>query len=387
MQGSKSGMKPKIRALAPRDMDSFVELCAHRPGLSRRDAERRGEVVAWIAFHNPDADGDPGYFVVADGDRILGHLGRMPTRFYVEGRPHLASYVHDLFVHPELQRGGRGLFLAMQLYRAAEQASKSFCVLVWTNEINIRIQQARKYEQLWTRRYAKLLRADGLIGKAADRAAARVAAQVAHPAAGQVGHRAAGAVTAIARPLAAGALRVSDRLLSVGARAQGRIERIARFDDRFDRAAARLGPRLGIAPIKTQDYLRWKYAARPALDTATYGVLNRSGELDGYAVVCVPSGQYHDSYLLELVADPDDERTIAALCYRAIVHCRDEGAYALSCMATDPRFARVLRHFLFLPREPRYPLFRANADRYPNPAALARADAWHLSYGDSEGPV
>src|SRR5690606_18128150 len=173
-----AAMRPEIRPIRPADMDSFVDLCSEREGLDRAAAERRGEVVEWLAFRNPEDDGNPTYFVVDAGGRIMGHLGRMPTRFGVEGRPHRASYIHDLFVHPELHKGGRGFFLATKMYRAAEKASPSFSVLVWTNEINLRIQKARQYEALWVPHHVKLLRADGQIDRLVDRLAHRIAGRI-----------------------------------------------------------------------------------------------------------------------------------------------------------------------------------------------------------------
>ena len=56
-------------------------------------------------------------------------------------------------------------------------------------------------------------------------------------------------------------------------------------------------------------------------------------------------------------------------------------------MASDPRYARVLRQLLFMPRDPAYPLFRHGSDRYEHPEVLGRAENWHFSIGDSEGPV
>jgi GNAT superfamily N-acetyltransferase len=370
-------MKPEIRPLRPADMDSFVELCATRDGLDRAAAEKRAQVVEWVAFHNPEADGNPTYFVVDLGGRVMGHLGRMPTRFGVEGRPHRASYIHDLFVHPELQKGGRGFFLAMQMYRAAEQASPSFSVLVWTNEVNLGLQRARKYDELWVERYVKLLRADGPI----DRVTGRI-----------TGRFGLGLVTRAGKPVASGFLGLADRVLGT-ALGRRRMQRVDHFDERFDVLAERLLPRLGIAPIKTRDYLTWKYYDRPQIQSAAYVALNSAragagaGELLGFTIVTAPGPKFRDSYVLELVADPEDKRTIVALAVQAAEHCRSMGAYSLECVAADPRFARVLRQLLFVPREPRYPLFRAGSDRYQHPDVLGRLENWHFSIGDSEGPV
>ena len=362
-------MKPEIRPLRPADMDSFVELCANRDTLGRAGAEKRAQVVEWVAFHNPEADGNPTYFVVDLGGRVMGHLGRMPTRFGLEGRPHRASYIHDLFVHPELQKGGRGFFLAMQMYRAAEKASPSFSVLVWTNEVNLGLQRARKYDELWVERYVKLLRADGHIDRLT----------------GKTG-KAGGLVARATKPVAAGLLSVADRAMDT-ALGRRRLQRVDHFDERFDALAERLLPRLGIAPIKTRAYLAWKYYDRPHIQSAAYVALDRAGELLGFTIVTAPGARFRDSYVLELVADPGDTRTIVALALQAAEHGRSTGAYSLECVASDPRFARVLRQLLFVPRQPPYPLFRHGSDRYEHPDVLGRVENWHFSIGDSEGPV
>jgi GNAT superfamily N-acetyltransferase len=377
-------MKPEIRPLRPADMDSFAELCAHRPGLDRAMAEQRAEVVEWLAFHNPEADGNPTYFVVDLGGQVMGHLGRMPTRFGIEGRPHRASYIHDLFVHPELQKGGRGFFLAMQMYRAAEQASPSFSVLAWTNEINLGLQRARKYDELWAERYVKLLRADVQI----DRIAGRISGKrVESDGAGAARGFDLGVLTHASKPVASGLLNIADRVLSTALGGRHRTHRIDHFDERFDALAERLLPRLGIAPVKTRAYLAWKYFDRPHIESAAYVALDSAGELLGFTVVSATGTKFHDAYMLELVADPEDTRTIVALALQAADHGRSAGAFLIECVAADPRFARVLRQVLFLPREPRQPLFRACSERYERPEVLGRLESWHFSVGDSEGPV
>ena len=95
-------------------MPSVVKLCESRPRLGRLGAERRASIVEWVAFHNPVSDGNPTYFVGVQGDRVLAHLGRMPTLFNVHGRLETASYLHDLYVHPDLRnQQAQGFFLTM----------------------------------------------------------------------------------------------------------------------------------------------------------------------------------------------------------------------------------------------------------------------------------
>lgn len=349
-------MAAAIRELRAGDLDAFAELCAARDGLDRAAAERRAEIVEWMAFANPARDDRPTYLVAADGPRLLGHLGRMPALFQIGRARRLGSFIHDLFVHPELRARGRGFFTAMQLYRAAEFACPSFAVLVWSNEINIGLQRARGYEPLWVGGRAKALALDARIdriGFAPLAAAGKLAARV--------------------------ALRAADRAIAMAGRTRRNVEAFELFDGRFDRLADRLVGRIGASPVKSRRYLTWKYGGWPHLRWAGFAA-HAGGELLGFAVVV--AGSSGTATIAELVADPDDAATIAALVQGAIERCRAAGIARIDAIATDPRFARVLARHLFLERSPRLPLFLANA-----PALLRRPDRWHLSYGDSEGAL
>ena len=357
-------MAIEIRELRPADIDAFADLCADREGLDRAAAERRAEQVSWIAFENPEPDGRPTYLVAADGDRLLAHLGRMPALLQIAGERRPGSYIHDLFVHPEVRERGRGFFTAMKLYRAAEAACPTFAALVWTNEINIALQKARKYEQLWVDGRAKLLALDVHIDRAVG-----------------IEPRAA-----TGKAAARAALAVADRMIAATSRRRA-IEAFDAFDERFDRLADRLGGRLGISPVKSRRYLEWKYAGWPHQRWAGHAAIDRDGELLGFVVVVAGGGVPPVASIAELVSDPDDAATAGALLRRAIERCRAAGVARINAMATDPRFARILERHLFLKRAPRQPLFLAGLERAGDPAMLRRPARWHLSYGDSEGAL
>ena len=358
-------------------MDSYVELCADREGLDRRAAEKRAELVEWIAFHNPEPDDNPTYFVVTLGDRVMGHLGRMPTRFSVDGRLHQASYFHDLFIHPELVQSGKGFFLSMKLYREAEKASPSFAAMIWTNDINIRLQRSRKYHEMWFDSYVKLLRVDGHIDRQARE---RLDARLDIPTLKMAGKAAA-----------ATALRFADGILGTALTRQlgpgGQVVQVDGPDERFDRFAEAMSNRMGIAPVKTCAYLVWKYFDRPQIDVACFTALDDRGEIRGFTVVQIPDQVEEQALIIELCADPEDSITVSRLIYRAVEHCRTAGFHSVGCVATDPRVQRHLQRFLFIPRPPKRPLFLGRHDTFDRPAILTATANWHVSYGDSEGPV
>lgn len=356
--------KVSIRPMTFEDREAFVDLTAHRPGFNRAAAEKRTQVIWHIAFENPTSDGGPTYFVATDGSRLLCHMGRIPTWFFLEGERHLASFAHDLFAHPDLQASGAGFFTTMKLYKSVENACQSFCGLLWTNEINVKLQQARKYDQLWVRRWVRPLDASRMID---DRL---------------------GALPNVARS----ALKLAGRsAIGVGDLALRRswrrapVERIDRADERFDRLAESVGPRLGIAPVKDRAYVHWKYFTWPNLPTTVYGVPTPGGDLRGFVVLREPQLPSDQGRVLDLVAAPDDEEAFNGLVAAAIEHFRKLRVHSVDCMGTSPPVARALGRFFFVQRLPDMPLFYLNGHKAPNPAHLAHVENWCHAFGDSEG--
>jgi len=355
-------MKTTIRELRPSDMQSFADLTDTRDNLSTREAQERAELVEWVAFKNPTDDGNPHYFVGVQGDRVVAHLGRMPTIFQINNTLEMASYFHDLYVHPELRsQGAQGFFLSMKMYRKAEAASKSFSAMIWTNQINIALQKARKYTQLWTDQRVMIL---GLKTKIES----HISGPVQRPA------------LRAARTLIRAAVRANSLRLP----AQGTVEQIERFDARFDDFLDRASAHIGICPQKTSDYLNWKYADRPQIDSVSYQLLDESGRLAGYCIIVEPDKTGTGS-IAELTVVDNDKAGMHALLEQAISHLGESGADRVEAVATGPLYGSALHERLFR-RVKRVPLFLAHVDRSPNRALLLSPSNWHMGLGDSEGP-
>ena len=354
-------MKTIIRALTPADVDKYADLCAARDGLDRKAAEDRAELVAFLAFQNPTSDGRPTYFVAETGDRLTGHLGRMPTWFFADGRRHLATFAHDLFVHPDLQKSGHAFFVAMRFYEAIEKASDSFIGMIWTNEINVQLQNSRKYERSYFQRMAHVLRVDSKIQR--------------------IG--ALGPMRAVLKPAARLLIEGIDNTLAALHHPR-RVEHIESFDKRFDQLADRIGPRMGVAPVKDAAYLDYKYTRRPFIDTECFAALGAPGELLGFVVLRKLGPGEKVGTILELVAPRDDVHTILTLIHVAIGYYREVNAQQIEAAASDPVFVALYERALFL-RRSELPFSLANPQKYRFPTVRA-IKSWHLSYGDSEGP-
>ncbi len=346
--------------MVPSDRDAFRALTAERPGYDAERAEARTRVIWHIAFENPTDDGAPRYFVACDRDRIVCHMGRMPTWFWLRGSPHLASFAHDLFAHPELQASGRGFFVTMKLYKTVEEACRSFCGLCWTNDINIKFQQARKYDQLWTRPWVRALDVDRQVDRL----------HLPTPVA---------SVAKLAGKLALGGIdELCHRALAAS------VTQLAGADERFDELDHRVGPRLGVAPRKTRAYVHWKYFSWPGLRTAVLA-LPDGPHLRGVIVLREPESPDESGRILDLMTDPDDTFCTTALLAGALKHFRGRALRRVECVATSPHLARALKLLLFLPRPPALPLFFLNAHKLEGADHLRTLEHWHHVFGDSEG--
>jgi hypothetical protein len=356
-------VKFKIRELRRDDERAYADLCAARPKLARADAEQRARLVQFLAFENPTSDGEPTYFVVESGDRLMGHMGRMPTWFWVGGRRHLATFAHDLFVHPEMQASGQGFFATMRLYQAVEKASKSFIAMCWTNDINIRLQQTRHYSQMWVERHVRPMRVDGKLGPLH-----RVA--VIEQAATTVGNL---------------VFRGFDRALSVVG-GHRRLVDVVDPDARFDDLAERVGPTMGIAPVKDAAYLRYKYVARPGLATKIIGAESAPGNLVGFIVLREVTGLRKTGTILDFCANPDDAATCEALLSAALRFYAQRQVGSIEAVVAGPGIGNALARVGFVRRGDKLPLFFTNGVQSGKLPLISDVQNWHHVYGDSEGP-
>jgi GNAT superfamily N-acetyltransferase len=350
-----------VRPLTPDDLPQLTELVRSRSEPPDDvAAARRVALLEWIAFHNPMAGGEPTYFVATDGDRLAGHLGRMPVRFNVGGSIERGYYVHDLYVHPESRQKGMGYFIASALYRAAEEASDAFCCYLGMTALNLEILRRRGHLETQAPRYARALTA------------------------GAFGRLAPATLRSVAGPVLAATAGVLDRLSVRRGRGVETAE-VARFDSRFDELFRRIAPAVGISAYKSSAFLNWKYIDGP-MKTAAVIAAHRDGELAGAVVLVTPRAPASDGFVADIIAPPRSPAVIQALCAAALARFRREGVGAVYCRSTDPRYSPVLRRCLFLRSRQTEAVLVANLDKSPDVAErVARSENWHLSYGESDG--
>ncbi len=328
------------------------------------DAEKRTQLLEWLAFHNPFARGEATYYVAEDAGRIVAFQGRMPVEFIIGGSRQKGYYVHDTYVHPDYRTKGLGFSLITALAQATEQQSDSFFCLLGGTPLNLKIQRRMGYHELPPApQYVKLLNPHKQLTKLL-----RVRPLV-----------------ALVNPIAQAALALLDTIVMNLNTPHLNTFPVLRFDQRFDELMEHVRGKLGICSCKQSDYLNWKYVDRPYKRDTILAVGSDTRVL-GFAVLAMTrGGGRRGGVIMDLIADPDDRQTISALCRAAVKHFRTCHADFIRYVASDCKFGTVAQRFLFVRSNEGKALLLGNLERVPQyNGRLTDTSKWHVSLGESD---
>lgn len=352
-----------IRALTEKDLVGVGELLQTRDDLAPHEAEKRLEMLEWIAFHNPFANDEPTYFVADDNGKIIAHLGRMPMLFVINGQPCKGYFTHDLFVHPEYRAQGQGIFITLSLYRAIEENSDSFCCMVWTTELNLRFQKRLGYYCLNSNRYYKFFNPYGKMKKVIKR----------------------DSLAKLTSLICQSLLRPLDTILINLCPSGVKVAEVDTFDSRFDNLGPATFQNIGICSLKTRKYLNWRFTSKPYNNMKVL-VAEESDKVLGFAVVGVKIKDGNpEGVLVDIMAEPLDTRTISSLFKSAVNYFRRKKVHYISCCLSDRRLAKIANRFLFIKDFMKTePIMLANLDKFDGAEVLTDITKWHLTYGASD---
>jgi len=327
-------------------------------------AEKRTELLEWVAFHNPSAKGEATYFVAEDAGAIVALQGRMPVEFAINGTRTRGYYAHDTYVHPDYRKKGLGFPLVASLAQAIEQRSDSFFCVLGGTPLNLKIQRRMGYREISpVPQYVKVL----------------------DPYRQLCRFLRSPLLAKVLNPFALILLSLVDALLKCVNRTHLRTIPIERFDDRFDELMKSMIGRLGICSYKGSAYLNWKYVDRPFKKDTIFAV-ERDGCLAGFVVLAPsirPSGNV--GAIMDMIADPEDKQTIATLCQTAVDHFRKQNAQYIWCAMSDGRFVELLRRFLFFRFGSGKAMLLGNIERFSlDNISLTDISKWHITLGESD---
>lgn len=183
-------------------------------------------------------------------------------------------------------------------------------------------------------------------------------------------------VSAIALPL----VRVVSRTQPL----REEVQVVRRFDASADRLWEKLSGRFALSVRRDSKYLNWKYAEPPHVRYAI-ALLRRGEEVEGYVVyrhLREPQGRV--TQIVDLMADPADERGIKTLARWVDREARMDDSDKIRCYLTHGAFRRVLRRSGYF-------VVKSGIDLTVKVNAVGvskgfydSADEWHFTLGDGE---
>ena len=339
-----------IERFTPDDRRGIEQL--HRRTLGNEAADRLRLHWDW-ARRNPAHGVEPPYWVVREGPTVIAASALMPVRVNVAGAEIGGTWSGDPLVVAERQRQGLG----GGLLRAWDRGTGIALGGGLSTATRGRLDEMR-----WPR---------------------------AHP------------LPCLVKPLSRRALRIPtwpvtiNRLVSaitlpivqVVSRAQPlkqEVETVRRFDARVDRLWDRLANRFALAVRRDARYLNWKYVEPPHV-RYTSALLRRGDDVDGYVVYRhfrEPQGRV--TQIVDLLADPSDERGIKTLARWVDREARVDDSDKIRCHVTNAAFRRVLRRSGYFVVKSGIDLtVKVNAVPVPK-NFYDTADEWHFTLGDGE---
>ena len=320
----------------------------------------RRRYFQWLTERNPSRFGASPYYLLMDGNRVIGMHGHMPQQISVGGKPQRCFLAHDDLLAVECRGKGLG---AVMLAGVAEQED-SFAGALWHNAPNLKLYAKCGWTDL------SRLKSWVLIVDPTRNIEARL---------GQ--NALASALSAVLRQL----LAMRAALLPAGRGTAYRVAEVARFDAAFDALFERTAPALPIAVARTSAYLNWKFVEKPGNRYRRLAAYDSSGVLRAYAVVTggkqekAPIGS-----ILDLLGDPGHPEALDAVLRSGLAWLRSQGVVEVSCVGSERALARLGR-FGFRQRPSTTGFMFRNWEQVFGKDFVGNIDNWYITGSDADG--
>ena len=339
-----------IERFTPDDRRGIEQL--HRRTLGNEAAERLRLHWDW-ARRNPANGVEPPYWVVREGPTLIAASSMMPVRVSIAGTEVAGTWSSDPLVVAERQRQGLG----GGLLRAWDRGTGIALGAALSSATRRRLDEMR---------WPKVTSLPCLV-KPLSRRAFRI------PTWPVLINR---LVSAITLPI----VHVVSRTQPL----KEEMEVVRRFDARVDRLWERLANRFALAVKRDARYLNWKYVEPPHV-RYTSALLRRGDDVDGFVVYRhfrQPQGRV--TQIVDLLADPADERGIKTLARWVDREARMDDSDKIRCHVTHAAFRRVLRRSGYFVVKSGIDLtVKVNAVPVPK-NFYDTADEWHFTLGDGD---
>jgi GNAT superfamily N-acetyltransferase len=323
--------------------------------------ETRKILFEWLTEQNPFLEGRPPYFLLLDGGRVIGMHGHMPLLFNIKGSTQLGYLAHDDLLSADYR--GKGLGKVM-LANVASLAP-SFAGALWFNEPNHKmysksgwtdvenfIAQVKIYDP-------RVFLKNRIVNKT---------------------------ILNVASAIGRTAFTLRDIARSRHYKNSFSVEKVKRYDEKFDKLFNSVAPHLGIAVQRNHHYLNWKYCDKPFSAYIRYAALDNKRELVGYIVSKIATGSDGpEGIILDVLVMPDRMEAFSFLINKALDDFETMKANCVKIMCSFGPARAVLSNLGFLQARKADYFMISNYQGLPNKLPFNDISSWYLTYADADG--
>jgi len=310
-------------------------------------------------------------WVAKSGERIVAQRPVVLKWVTIGGEHYRAAHFMDVMTHPDFRR--KGLFTRL-LSEATRETVEQDIVLCYSfpNEESLTGYE-RKSD--WTHLaslplWVKPLRSEALLRQRVANAHVRRAA------------------SALLQPVASLSARPWRRRHERGT---SRLERIRRFDERFDRFCQAVATEYDVMMRRDSQHLNWRFIDRPSVSYVVWASISAGGTINGYVVA-----RSRDMFgmqlglIVEVMIRGGDLQAGRNLVARSVEDLTGAGADAIACVTPDHLpICQALRMEGFLPvpewiAPRKFPFMVRPKAGSAVGEHLSDLRNWYLSWGDND---
>jgi len=340
--------------------EEIAEVIRFKAQVYNREPNEHPDRYRWKFFQNPHRGKEAPFWLLWDGDRMLGGIGALPVRMLVFGTEIAGEFACEMFIERGQQRSGLGTVL-MDAYIA----DSPLPLMMNTSKSLHRFLVKRGFYDLTAgiHFWVRPLRPGAMLATRWSGIRARAAL--------------------ISGPLLRTAVEVRAATLRPRPDPSVTVEEVAGFGVWAEELWAAAGAAYPVIVVRDLAYLRWKYERHPIYK---YQILRAvDGERTrGYLVYRFrPEERGPLMVVQELFTRSDDAGARLALLEHALAEARRINATAVKVMTSTPSYCADLRRLGFFETQSSPGLL------YPVQPGFDRPDLrdisnWFLSAGDSD---
>ncbi len=350
------GDRWEVRDGNEEDMEAILSLRKLVFGDEERD-KLDPRFWKWEFVENPH--GHPLIYIVAEGEKIIGHFADLARRFSVKGKEVIGTLSLDLMVHPDYRR--KGIFEEMAKYGIQRVKSED---RLFMTSYPIRKETIQGFKKMGWDEVIELpvlvypIKFSGIVNRYLHFLPLSI--------------------------LVAGMVRFFYTFLfrkkGEGEFKEIEIEEIVQLDDQFEpflRKALSLYPIMG---MRDRNYMAWRYFQHPTRTYTIYRAM-KGTEMRGFIVLRkVNLLEFNSAVIVDLLAL--DEDIVIALVKKGILQSQREGIDLLGFMV--PKFHpyyNILRHYGFLPSLKKFIFMICSHEKGED---LFDPKGWYVNWGDTD---